>query len=77
MLWDQPVKVFTDHKNLMRDALGLTSDRVYRLRSLLEEYGPEIVYIKGIHNTVADAISRLEYDPSVNNTAESYLMTKV
>ncbi len=41
------------------------------------EYGPEIVYIKGIHNTVADAISRLEYDPSVNKTAESYSMTKV
>jgi hypothetical protein len=36
-----------------------------------------IVYIKGIHNTVADAISRLEYDPSVNKTAESYLITKV
>ena len=29
MLWGQPVKV-TDHKNLIRDALGLTSDRVYR-----------------------------------------------
>ncbi len=26
MLWGQPIKVFTDHKNLMRDALGLTSD---------------------------------------------------
>ena len=61
----------------MRDALGLTSDQVYRWRLLLEEYGPKIVYIKGIHNTVADAISRLEYDPSVNRTAESYLMTKV
>ena len=77
MLWGQPVKVYTDHKNLMRDALGLTSDRVYRWRLLLEEYGPEIVYIKGIHNTVADAISRLEYDPSVNKTAENYSMTKV
>ncbi len=43
MLWGQPVKVFTDHKNLMRDALGLTSDRVYRWRLLLEEYGPKIV----------------------------------
>jgi hypothetical protein len=30
-----------------------------------------------MHNTVADAISQLEYDPSVNRTAESYLMTKV
>jgi hypothetical protein len=74
MLWGQPIKVFTDHKNLMRDALGLTLDRVYRWRLLLEEYGPTIVYIKGIHNTVADANSRLEYDPSVNRTAESYLM---
>ncbi len=37
----------------------------------------KIVYIKGIHNTVADAISWLEYDPSVNRTAESYHMTKV
>jgi hypothetical protein len=30
---------------------------VYRWRLILEEYGLEIVYIKGIHNTVADAIS--------------------
>jgi hypothetical protein len=44
---------------------------------LLEEYGPEIVYIEGIHNTIADAISRLEYDPSVNQTAENYHLTKV
>ena len=77
MLWGQPIKVFTDHKNLMRDALGLTLDQVYRLRLLLEEYGPKIVYIKGIHNTITDAISRLEYDPSVNKTAEKYSMTKV
>ncbi len=41
----------------------MTSDRVYRWRLLLEEYGPEIIYIKGIHNTVADAISRLEMIP--------------
>ena len=28
MLWGQSIKVFTHHKNLTRDALGLTSDRV-------------------------------------------------
>ncbi len=30
-----------------------------------------------MHNTYADAISWLEYDPSVNQTAESYIMTKL
>ena len=60
----------------MRDALGLTSDRVYQWRLLLEEYGPKIVYIKGIHNTVADAVLQLEYDPIVNQTAESFLWQK-
>jgi hypothetical protein len=34
---------------------------VYWWRFKLKEYGPEIVYIKGIHNTIADAISQLEY----------------
>ncbi len=56
MLWGQDIKVYTNHKNLIRDALGLTSDRVYCWLLLLEGYAPEIIYIKGIHNTVADAI---------------------
>ncbi len=59
MLWGQGIKVYTDHKNCTRDDLGLTSDRVYHWRLLLEEYAPEIIYIKGIHNTVADASSQL------------------
>jgi TusA-related sulfurtransferase len=57
MLWGQRLKIYTDHKNLIQDALGLTSDLVYQWRLLLEEYGLDIVYIKGTHNTVADAIS--------------------
>ncbi len=77
MLWGQQIKVFTDHANLMSDALGLTLDQVYRWRLLLEEHGPEIVYIKGIHNTVADTVLRLEYDPNVNKTAESFHTMKV
>jgi hypothetical protein len=66
MLWGQNIKLFTDHANLMRDALGLTLDRVNQWRLLLEEYRPKIIYIKGIHSTVADAVLPLEYDPSVN-----------
>jgi hypothetical protein len=29
MLWGQSIKVYTDHANLIRDALGMTSDHVY------------------------------------------------
>ncbi len=65
-------------KRVQRDAMGPIHKSVYWSRQsykrcsshdlglglLLEEYGPKIVYIKGIHNTIADAISRLEYDPA-------------
>ena len=82
MLWGQHLKVFTDHKNLVRDALGLTSDRVYRWRLLLEEYGPKIEYIKGVDNIVADAISRLEYDQdqkvkSINTERKCYVLVRL
>ncbi len=70
MLWGQTIKIYTDHKNLTHDALGLTSDRVYCWQLLLEEFAPEIVYIKGIHNSVTDAISWLEYNPEVNPTSD-------
>ncbi len=57
MLWGQRINVYTHHKNLTQDGLGLTSDRVTHWRILLEEYAPEIIYVKWIHSTVADAIS--------------------
>ncbi len=44
---------------------------------MLEEYGPEVIYIKGVHNTIADAVLRLEYDPSVNRAAEGFHTMKV
>ena len=62
----QKIKVCTDHQNLVRGVLGLTSDRVYRWRLILEEYGPEIVYIPGVTNIVADGVSHLEYNQRVN-----------
>ena len=60
-------------KNLIQDSLGLTCDCVYQWRTLLEKYSPKnsprIVHIKGIHNTVADAISRLDYGPIQDDKA--------
>ena len=50
--------------------MAYVTDRVYRWRLILEEYGPEIVYINGIDNMVADAISRLQYTPALNPNRE-------
>ena len=41
----QTIKVYTDHKILIQYPLGLASDGVYQLRSLLEECGHEIVHM--------------------------------
>ena len=59
MLWGLKIKVYTDRKNLIQDALGLTSDQVFQWWLLLEEYDPEIIHFKGIHNTASDAYSCL------------------
>ena len=78
MLWGQKLQVYTGHKHLVCDALGFTCDHVYRWRLLLEEYEPKIVYIKGVDNIVADAISRLEYDPDQKvKSLNSYLCIRV
>jgi hypothetical protein len=63
--------VFTNH------VIGLSFDWIYQSRLRIEKYGPKIVDIKGIYKTIADSISRLEYDASVNQAAESYFMIKV
>jgi hypothetical protein len=46
MLWGQSIKMYTDHVNLIIDALGMTLDRVYQWRLLLEEYGPILSILK-------------------------------
>ncbi len=75
MLWGQTIKVYTDHKKLTCDTLGLTSDRVYRWQLLLEKFAPEIVYMKGIHNSVTDAISWLDYNLEVDPASKSNYST--
>ena len=53
------IKVHTEHKILVHESELKSSQRVMRWRLLLEEFGPEIVYIKGPKNVVADALFRL------------------
>ena len=67
MLSGQQIKVYTDHKSMVMDALWLTCDRVYRWQLLLEENGSHNIYIKGVYNIVADVISHLDSETKSNN----------
>jgi hypothetical protein len=49
--------VHTDHKNITYTKC--TSDKVMRWCLLIEEFGPELKYIQGKHNLIADALSHL------------------
>ena len=62
------VRIYTDHKNLTYAQFN--TERVMRWRLILEEYGPEIIYLPGHLNTVADALSRL--DKESTSCIESY-----
>jgi hypothetical protein len=55
ILLGQRIEVHTDHENLTYKTFNL--DRVMRWRLYIEEYSPELQYIKGTHNVLADALS--------------------
>jgi RNase H-like domain found in reverse transcriptase/Integrase zinc binding domain len=62
ILLGQKIKVHTDHENLAYKSFN--SDRVMRWRLYIEEYSPELQYIKGTHNVVAEPME---------DTQESFL----
>ena len=64
ILLGQQIHVHTDHENLTQKKFN--SDRVMRWRLYIEEYSPDLTYIKGEANVVADALSRLEMNPDPN-----------
>ena len=70
ILLGQQIKVYTDHQNLTYKTFN--TERVMRWRLILEEFSPELVYIKGSKNVVADALSRLELE-EVENEVPSTL----
>jgi hypothetical protein len=57
ILLGQQLIVHTDHENLTYKHFN--SDRVMRWRLYIEEYSPDLRYIKGSENIAADALSRL------------------
>ena len=54
----QHIRVYTDHKNLTYKTFNTKC--VMRWWLIIEEFNPELHYIKGEHNIVADALSRLD-----------------
>ena len=57
ILMGQQLIVHTDHENLTYKHFN--SDRVMRWRLFIEEYSPDLRYIKGELNIAADALSRI------------------
>ena len=73
ILLGQRIRVYTDHKNLTYKTFN--TDRVLRWRLILEEFSPELIYIKGQNNVIADALSRL--DKTTDSLTEpTFLRTK-
>ena len=56
ILLGQQIEVHTDHKNLT--CRNFNTERVMRWKLILEEYNPDLKYIKGENSVVADALSR-------------------
>ena len=62
ILLGHQITVYTDHKNLTYKFFN--TERVMRWRLILKEFSPELKYIKGENNIVANALSRLEKSPN-------------
>ena len=68
ILLGQKIRVYTDHKNLTYK--NFNTEHVMRWRLVLEEYGPELIYIKGESNIIADALSRIDLNSNQTPTTE-------
>jgi hypothetical protein len=66
ILLGQQIRVDTDHKNLTQKKIN-SNRGVMRWRLYIEEYSPDLQYIKGENNVAADALSQLdmELDPNL------------
>ena len=66
------ITVYNDHKNLTYKFFNTECVVLWHL--ILEEFGPELKYIKGENNVVADALYRLEMSENqeILNISELY-----
>jgi hypothetical protein len=57
MLLGAELHIYTDHKNILN--VGNSSERRLCWISYVDEYGPTLHYMEGLHNVIADTFSRL------------------
>ena len=72
ILLGQNVTVYADHKNLACKVHN--TPRMMRWRLLIEEHGPVLNCVKGAHNVVADALSRLDLLPALRSEADDTVL---
>jgi len=68
ILLGNEIEVFSDHENLTRPTTSHASRRIIHWRWLCEEFGPNLKFIPGLKNAAADALSRLDFNESEQNT---------
>ena len=72
ILLGHQITVYTDNRNLTYKMFN--TERVIRWRLILEEFGPELKYVKGENNFVANTLSRLDMSENqeILNISELY-----
>jgi hypothetical protein len=71
ILLGMKIVVYTDHKNLTYT--NFNTERVMRWRLILEEFDPDLRYVKGESNIVADALSRLDMAPCRSEELNAFI----
>ncbi len=55
--------IYTDHQNLIAKNCTIErTERIVRWRILIEEFDPQLKYIPGLKNIVADSLTRLDIE---------------
>ena len=65
IILEHQITVYTDHKNLTNKMFNI--ERVMRWRIILEEFRPELKYIKGEKNVLANDLSRMNMSDNQEN----------
>jgi len=63
ILLGQKIIIYTDHQNLIAKNCTIErAGRIVRWRILIEEFDPQLKYIPGLKNIVADSLTRLDIE---------------